>query len=104
MYCFGVLHELTAEASGEASQSEGWQEDVKGVMREVERTLRVEGVLVLAVLSGEPHAGLPQVQMYSREMFEQATAGLRALEVREVDDVGCTGQSDYHVWVGIFEK
>jgi len=107
VYCFGLLHEFTAEASQGEASGEGWEEDVKGVMREVKRMLCEEGILVLTVHAGEPQAGLPQVQMYTREMFEQATAGLRALEaleVREYDDVGCTGRPDYHVWYGMFEK
>jgi SAM-dependent methyltransferase len=108
VYCFGLLHEFTPEASqGEASgeaSGEGWAEDVKGVMSEIQRTLCDEGILVLTVLSGEPQAGLPQVQLYSRHMFDQATSGLRALEVKLVDDVGCTGRADYHVWYGMFEK
>ena len=95
VYCFGLLHEFTGE---------GQDEDVKGVMGEVKRMLCDEGVLVLTVLSGEPEAGLPHVQLYTRQMFEQATMGLQALEVRMVDDVGCTGRADYHVWVGMFEK
>lgn len=70
----------------------------------VERLLCDEGVLVLAVLSGEPEEGLPAVQLSSRQMFEKATKGLQAIEVKMYDDVGCTGRADYHVWYGMFEK
>jgi SAM-dependent methyltransferase len=95
VYCFGLLHEFTGER---------WQEDVRQVMDEIERLLDDKGVLVLAVLAGEPEDGLPAVQLYTRQMFEQATAGLRAIEVEGYDDVGCTGRADYRVWYGVFEK
>ena len=73
-------------------------------MGEVKRLLWDGGVLVLTVMSGEPEAGLPHVQLYTREMFEQATQGLQTIEVKLYDDVGCTGRTDYHVWYGMFEK
>jgi ubiquinone/menaquinone biosynthesis C-methylase UbiE len=95
VYCFGLLHEFTAGTQ---------EDDVEGVMGEVKRLLCDEGILVITVLSGEPEAGLPGVQLYTRQMFEKATKGLRALEVTTYDDVGCTGCADYHVWYGIFEK
>ena len=95
VYCFGLLHEFTGKGS------EG---DVEAVMGEVKRLLCEEGVFVLTVLSGEPDAGLPAVQLYTQPMFEQATQGLQAIEVKMYDDVGCTGRADYHVWYGLFEK
>lgn len=95
VYCFGLLHEFTGE---------GKEEDVEGVMGEVKRLLRDEGVLILTVLSGEPEAGLPAVQLYTLQMFEKATRGLQAIEVKMRDDVGCTGRADYHIWYGMFEK
>jgi ubiquinone/menaquinone biosynthesis C-methylase UbiE len=95
VYCFGLLHEFTGE---------GREEDVERVMGEVKRLLCGEGVLVLAVLAGEPEAGLPEVQLYTRQMFEKATKGLRAIEVESYQDVGCTGRTDYLVWYGMFEK
>lgn len=95
VYCFGLLHEFTGERR---------EEEVEEVMGEVERLLCDEGVLVLAVLSGEPDEGLPAVQLFSRQMFEKATKGLQAIEVKMYDDVGCTGRADYHVWYGMFEK
>lgn len=95
VYCFGLLHEFTAGTQ---------EEDVEGVMGEVKRLLCDEGILVITVLSGEPEAGLPGVQLYTRQMFEKATRGLRAVEVTTYDDVGCTGCADYHVWYGMFEK
>jgi SAM-dependent methyltransferase len=95
VYCFGLLHEFTGEGRDEA---------VERVMSEVGRSLCDEGVLVLTVLSGEPEAGLPQVQQYTRQMFESVTRGLQALEVKRYDDVGCTGVADYHVWYGLFVK
>ena len=95
VYCFGLLHEFTGE---------GKEEDVKRVMGEIKRLLHDEGVLVLTILSGEPEAGLPAVQLYTLQMFEKATRGLQAIEVKMRDDVGCTGRADYHVWYGMFEK
>jgi ubiquinone/menaquinone biosynthesis C-methylase UbiE len=95
VYCFGLLHEFTGEHR---------EEDVGQVMGEIMRLLCDEGILVLTVLSGEPEEGLPAVQLFSRHMFEKATKSLKAIEIKMVDDVGCTGRADYHVWVGMFEK
>jgi ubiquinone/menaquinone biosynthesis C-methylase UbiE len=94
-YCFGLLHEFTAESQ---------KEDVETVMSEVNRLLCAGGTLVLTVLGGEPEAGLPGVQLYTRQMFEEATDAFRAVEVKMYDDVGCTGRADYRVWYGVFEK
>jgi len=95
IYCFGLLHEFT---------DEGWEEDVVCVMGEIKRLLGDDGLLILTVLSGEPEAGLPAVQLYSRQMFEKATEALRAIEIKTYDDVGCTGRADYHIWYGLFGK
>jgi SAM-dependent methyltransferase len=95
VYCFGLLHEFTDGRQ---------QQDVAQVMAEIGRVLGDQGLLILAVLAGEPAAGLPAVQLYSRQMFETATVGWRALEVKAFDDVGCTGRVDYCVWYGVFEK
>jgi ubiquinone/menaquinone biosynthesis C-methylase UbiE len=95
VYCFGLLHEFTGE---------GRDEVVERVLSEIRRSLEDEGLLVLTVLSGEPEAGLPAVQLYTRQMFDDATRDLQAIEVRRYDDVGCTGRPDYHVWYGLFEK
>ena len=95
IYCFGLLHEFTSEDKGES---------VNLIVSEVKRLLHDDGILVLTTLSGEAEAGLPQVQLFTREMFEQAMAGWHALEVKMYDDVGCTNQTDYHVWYGLFEK
>jgi ubiquinone/menaquinone biosynthesis C-methylase UbiE len=95
VYCFGLLHEFTAESQ---------DEDVARVMGEVKRLLCDEGTLAITILSGEPEAGLPAVQLYSRQMFEDATKGLQAIEVQVYDDIGCTGRPDYRVWYGFFEK
>ena len=95
VYSFGLLHEFTGDDKVQA---------VRRVMDEIKRILNPQGVLVLTVLAGEPSAGLPHVQMFSREMFDQATRGLQAIEVCEFDDTGCTGRTDYHVWYGAFQK
>jgi len=94
-YCFGLLHEFAGERK---------EEDVQEVMGEIKRLLCDEGVLVLTVLSGDPEEGLPAVQLFTRQMFERATKGLQAIEIKMYDDVGCTGGTDYHVWYGMFEK
>jgi hypothetical protein len=44
------------------------------------------------------------VQLFTRQMFERATQGLQAVEIKLYDDVGCTGRPDYHIWYGVFEK
>lgn len=95
VYCFGLLHEFTSEHQ---------EEDVGKVMGEISRLLRDEGVLVISVLSGDPQEGLPEVQLFSRKMFEKVTKDLRAIEIKMYDDVGCTGKTDYHVWYGVFER
>ena len=93
--CYGLLHEFAGERS---------EEDVERVMGEIGRILCAGGLLVLTVFSGDPEAGLPAVQMFTRQMFEDATEGFREIHVEEFDDVGCTGRTDYHVWYGMFEK
>lgn len=95
VYCFGLLHELTGEHKGE---------DVAQVMAEIGRVLCPQGILVLTVLSGEAEAGLPAVQLFTREMFDQATRGWQPIEISAYDDIGCTSRPDYHIWYGMFEK
>lgn len=95
VYCFGLLHEFTGE---------GRDEDVERVMSEIGRSLCNEGALVLTVLSRDPEAGLPAVQLYSREMFEKATRDYQTIEVKRYDDIGCTGRADYQIWYGSFLK
>lgn len=94
VYCFGLLHEFTGENR---------ENDVKSVMDDARRVLGAGGVIVLTVLAGEPETGLPHVQFYTRQMFDDATQALRALDVRVYNDVGCTGRPDYKVWYGLFE-
>ena len=95
VYCFGLLHEFVGERS---------EEDVAEVMSEIARLLCDQGILVLTVVAGEPEAGLPHVQLFTRQMFEQATQGWQALEIEAYDDIGCTGRPNYHIWYGVFEK
>jgi ubiquinone/menaquinone biosynthesis C-methylase UbiE len=95
VYCFGLLHEFTGEHR---------EEDVARVMGEIERLLCNRGILTLAVLSGDPAQGLPAVQLFNRQMFEQATSDVQPIEIKAYDDVGCTSRSDYHIWYGLFEK
>ena len=95
IYCFGLLHEFTSDDKGE---------NVKKVVSEVKRLLHDKGLFALAVLAGEVEAGLPEVQLFTRQMFEHAMAGWNPLEVRMYEDVGCTNQADYAIWYGLFEK
>jgi ubiquinone/menaquinone biosynthesis C-methylase UbiE len=95
VYCFGLLREFTSERK---------REDVEQVMVEVGRVLCQKGVLVLAVLSGEAEEGLPAVQMFTRQMFEQATQDWQPIAIRAYNDIGCTSRPDYRIWYGVFEK
>jgi SAM-dependent methyltransferase len=95
VYCFGLLHEFTGP---------GRQADVARVMAEVRRLLCPGGLLVLTVLAGEPEAGLPAVQLFTRPMFDAATGDLQAIEIDRIEDVGCTNRPDYDVWYGLYER
>ena len=94
VYCFGLLHEFTSESQ---------DKDVQDVMSEVGRLLSDKGVMILTVQAGNPEEGLPKVQKYSREMFEQVTKHFQMM-IMEYDDVGCTSRTDYHIWSGLFTK
>jgi SAM-dependent methyltransferase len=95
VYCFGLLHEFTGE-DREAC--------VRRVMDEAARVLRPGGLLVVTALAGDPQAGLPQVQLFSREMFERALRGWKVVEVKRYADIGCTGREDYEIWMGVAER
>jgi hypothetical protein len=73
-------------------------------MREIHRVLQPHGLLVLAVLAGEPDQGLPHVQLFSEAMLDQATARFVPLEKSLQCDRGCTGRQDYQVWFGVYQK
>ncbi len=95
IYCFGLLHEFTS-ARREA--------DVNKVISETRRVLSGQGIFVLTVLAGNPQAGLPAVQLFDRQMFEQVMAGWHRIELKQYDDIGCTNQANYPIWYGLFEK
>jgi SAM-dependent methyltransferase len=95
VYCFGLLHEFTSDEK---------EENVWRVISEARRLLEERGLFVLAVAAGDPQAGLPQVQLFSQQMFEQAMTGWHILELRSYDDIGCTNRTDYHIWYGLFQK
>jgi ubiquinone/menaquinone biosynthesis C-methylase UbiE len=95
IYCFGLLHEFTSPDK---------EEDVRRVISEARRLLLDGDLFVLTVVAGDPEAGLPHVQLFTRLMFEQALAGWHPLEVKAYNDVGCTNRADYHIWYGLFEK
>jgi ubiquinone/menaquinone biosynthesis C-methylase UbiE len=94
-YCFGLLHEFTSEHK---------EEDVKKVISEVRRVLSEKGIFILTVLAGNADDGLPAVQLFTRQMLEHAMAGWHPIEIKLLDDIGCTNRADYHVWYGLFEK
>jgi len=95
VYCFGLLHEF--------SHPSGWQA-ILAVIQEINWVLAPGGILLLAVLAGDPQQGLRHVLLFSETMFDQATEMFSTLEKQEVDDIGCTGRKDYHTWQGVYIK
>jgi ubiquinone/menaquinone biosynthesis C-methylase UbiE len=95
IYCFGLLHEFTSADK---------EENVGRVISEIRRVLQKHGLLILTVVAGDPEAGLPQEQLFTRQMFEQAVIGWKIVEIKDFDDIGCTNRTDYHLWYGLFEK
>ncbi len=95
VYSFGLLHEFTGEEC---------DADVAAVMSETRRVLKPGGLLVLAVLAGEPSEGLPHVRLFAEAMFDEATAAFTLIEKSRTRDVGCTGSRDYVIWRGLFER
>jgi ubiquinone/menaquinone biosynthesis C-methylase UbiE len=95
IYCFGLLHEFTGETR---------ESDVRVVMNEIRRVLKSSGVLVMAVLAGDPEKGLPHVYLFTERHFDSVTQGFQTVAKREYDDIGCTGKEDYRVWSGVFLK
>lgn len=95
LYCFGMLHEFTGPDK---------EDNVRLVISEAGRVLSNQGVLILTVLAGDPEAGLPQVQLFSKQMLDKVMNGWNMLEIKEMDDVGCTNRQDYHLWYGLFQK
>jgi ubiquinone/menaquinone biosynthesis C-methylase UbiE len=95
VYCFGLLHEFTGDMR---------EADVTKVMTEIRRVLKPGGLLVLAVLAGEPADGMPQVHLFTEATFDRATAAFQLVEKCRVRDVGCTGRPEYVVWRGLFER
>ena len=95
VYCFGLLHEFTRETK---------ENDIRRVMSEIYRVLESTGVLILAVLSGDPDKGLPHVYLFTEQMFDAATQVFQIVDKKEYYDIGCTGKKDYRVWYGVFTK
>jgi ubiquinone/menaquinone biosynthesis C-methylase UbiE len=95
VYCFGLLHEFVGFTA---------KDDVRRVLREIYRVLQSTGMLILTVIAGEPEQGLPQVQMFDEQMFDEATSPFQRMDKRVYDDIGCTGRPDYKVWYGQFVK
>ncbi len=95
VYCFGMLHEFTEVTR---------EQDIGAVMKEIDRVLAPQGLLILAVLSGEPEQGLPHVYLFTEQVFDAVTRAFQTLEKRTYNDIGCTGKTDYHVWYGAFHK
>jgi SAM-dependent methyltransferase len=95
VYSFGLLHDFT---------SMDRDRDIRRVMGEVHRILRPDGLLVLAVLSGDFRFSLPDVYLFSGAMFREAARDFEPIEMKEHEDIGCTGKTDYKVWYGAFVK
>ena len=95
LYCFGLLHEFTGPDK---------EDNARLVISEVRRILSSQGLLILTVLSGDPEAGLPHVQLFSQQLFVKIMTGWNVLEITEMDDIGCTNRLDYRLWYGLFQK
>jgi SAM-dependent methyltransferase len=93
VYCFGLLHEFTSMER---------DTDVRRVMGEIHRVLAPGGLLALAVLSGDFRFGLPDVYLFSGAMFHEAAKDFAPIEMKEYEDIGCTGKTNYKVWYGAF--
>ena len=52
-------------------------------MWETQRALAPGGILVLAVLSGDPEKGLPHVGLFNEASFDATTRGISWVEKRE---------------------
>ncbi|MEI7832900.1 MAG: class I SAM-dependent methyltransferase [bacterium] len=95
VYCFGMLHEFTGE---------NYQADIRTIMSEIQRVLAPQGLLALAMLSGDPQAGLPHVRLFTAEDLDKAVHGFTPLFQREHNDIGCTGIRPYRMWQGIYQR
>ena len=95
VYSFGLLHEFTGD---------GWEENVKFVVDESWRLLNKGGLFVLAVLSGLPNAGLPDVQFFTSEMLVKFVKKFQILHLDEYNDIGCTGRVDYRILFCVLRK
>ncbi len=95
IYCFGLLHEFLPPDCDQA---------VEQVIKEASRLLRNQGLLVLAVLAGDPTAGLPHVRLFTRKMTNFEDYGLKCMEITKYHDIGCTGSNNYLVWRGLYQK
>ena len=95
IYSFGLLHDFTSMER---------DSDIRRAMAEIHRALRPGGFLVLAVLSGDFRFSLPDVYLFSGAMFHDATKDFEPIELKEYEDTGCTGKTDYKVWYGAFLK
>lgn len=95
IYCFGLLHEFLPP---DCDQTVG------KVLSEAIRVLKDPGLLILAVLAGDPTAGLPHVRLFTREMTNFEAYDLKCLEITKYHDIGCTGSNDYIVWRVLYQK
>lgn len=59
IYCFELLHEFTSETK---------KEDIYQITSGIYRILKYNGILILAVLAGNPNNVLPHVQLFTEQM------------------------------------
>ncbi len=93
IYCFGLLHEFTGAHAGD---------DVQRTLDTIYAVLKPGGLLILAVLAGEPEQGLPQVRMFTEAMLLAATQAFCCVQLTTLEDVGCTGSAHYTIHRGVF--
>jgi ubiquinone/menaquinone biosynthesis C-methylase UbiE len=94
VYCFGLLQEFVGP---------DWEAAVATVMAEIGRVLAPAGLLVLAVLAGDP-AGLPQVHLFSEQDLTAVIGGFTPCQRDSYADRGCTGREDHSLWYAVLGK
>jgi ubiquinone/menaquinone biosynthesis C-methylase UbiE len=94
IYCFGLLHEFVGATAFA---------DVAAVINETARLLKPGGILILAVLAGNPEEGLPHVRLFTEQMLDDVTRSFASIDKKLYYDIGCTGSPDYKIWRGTYK-